>query len=133
MIDKPPDKLYMIKADVDIETTMFMLTSERIDNKDIEYILKSIFDKEADALVKMSDEAYGKGYDEAYGKGYNFGKEAAVEALKELRETRDWLQRQLKGKDLGKLYGNQAGYYLMEVSSALENLAKKMGWNEEKT
>ncbi|KKK55114.1 hypothetical protein LCGC14_3077870, partial [marine sediment metagenome] len=55
-----------------------------------------------------------------------------AEYLKELRETRDWLQRQLKGKDLGKLYGNQAGYYLMEVSSALENLARKMGWTNDR-
>ena len=94
MTDKVPDKLYMIRADVGMETTIFMLSSEKIDDKDIEFI--------------------------------------PAESLKELRETGDWLQRQLKGKDLGKLYGNQAGYYLMEVSSALENLARKMGWNEEK-
>ncbi len=39
-----PEKLYMIRADVGIKSDMFMLTSCKLDNEDIEYIHHNVLD-----------------------------------------------------------------------------------------
>ena len=73
---------------------------------------------------KKTGEVYGKGYDEAYVKGYDFGKKAAAESLKELRKV--W--RDYEGYKVKKDFN-----YMYESWQAIENLSKKLGWNEEKT
>ena len=45
-----PEKLYMISADIGMKTTMFMLTSDRLDDADVEYILTAAIGKKLKKL-----------------------------------------------------------------------------------
>ncbi len=107
-----PEKLYMIRADVGMKSNMFMLTADKFDNKDIEYILKDIADKRV-------GESYGKAYNEGYGQGYSFGRESnkflLKDAVKYILEIHD-------------KYEASAEYSYLEFSELWQVIKKTRAW-----
>ncbi len=53
--DKVPKKLYMIRTDIGIKSAMFMLTSDRLDDTDLEYTLTSSVYKRLEAARKLHE------------------------------------------------------------------------------
>jgi hypothetical protein len=87
MRDKPPDRLYMLRADVGIKVTIFMVTSRKFEGMDIEYISAELLEP-----LKKVWQCFRHVYNENQ---YNFNTNPYTEALGIMWKSLDSLAKQL--------------------------------------